>query len=76
MREALEHMSQQGTGGNIVLVSTKNVFAPGAEFGAYSASKAGAHQIGRVAALEAAEAGVRVNMVSADAVFGSPENPS
>ena len=50
VREALEHMKQQGTGGNIVLVSTKNVFAPGAGFGAYSASKAGAHQIGRVAA--------------------------
>ncbi len=76
VREALEHMKQQGTGGNIVLVSTKNVFAPGAGFGAYSASKAGAHQIGRVAALEAAEAGIRVNMVNADAVFGSPENPS
>ena len=76
VREALEHMKQQGTGGNIVLVSTKSVFSPGAEFGAYSASKAGAHQIGRVAALEAAEAGVRVNMVSADAVFGTPENPS
>ena len=76
VREALEHMKQQGTGGNIVLVSTKNVFAPGAGFGAYSASKAGAHQIGRVAALEAAEAGVRVNMVNADAVFGGPENPS
>ncbi len=76
VREAIEHMKQQGTGGNIVLISTKNVFAPGAEFGAYSASKAGAHQLGRVAALEAAEAGVRVNMVSADAVFGGPENPS
>ncbi len=76
VREALELMKLQGTGGNIVLVSTKNVFAPGAQFGAYSASKAGAHQIGRIAALEGAEAGVRVNMVNADAVFGTPENPS
>ncbi len=76
VREALELMKRQMTGGNVVIISTKNVFAPGASFGAYSASKAGAHQLGRVAALEAAEIGVRVNMINADAVFGDPENPS
>jgi NAD(P)-dependent dehydrogenase (short-subunit alcohol dehydrogenase family) len=59
----------QNTGGDIVLVSTKNVFAPGAKFGAYSATKAAAHQIGRIASLEFADMGVRVNMVSPDAVF-------
>lgn len=59
----------QNTGGNIVLVSTKNVFAPGAKFGAYSATKAAAHQLCRIASLEFAELGVRVNMVSPDAVF-------
>ncbi len=74
--ESLRHMKRQGTGGNIVLVSSKNVFAPGAGFGAYSASKAGAHQVGRIAALEGAEYGVRVNMINADAVFGDAENPS
>ncbi|MFA9565035.1 MAG: SDR family NAD(P)-dependent oxidoreductase, partial [Acidimicrobiales bacterium] len=46
-----------------------SVFAPGADFGAYSASKAAAHQIGKVAALELAELGVRVNLINADAVF-------
>lgn len=76
VREALRQMKRQGTGGNIVIISSKNVFAPGAEFGAYSASKAGAHQIGRVAALEGAPFGIRVNMINADAVFGDPENPS
>jgi len=76
LREALFQMRRQGTGGNVVLISTKNVFAPGAEFGAYSASKAGAHQLGRVAALEGAAIGVRVNLVNADAIFGGPENPS
>ena len=76
LREALFHLRLQQTGGNVVVVSTKNVFAPGAEFGAYSASKAGAHQLARVAALEAAALGVRVNLVNADAVFGGPENPS
>lgn len=76
LREALGQLRLQATGGNVVVVSTKNVFAPGAEFGAYSASKAGAHQLARVAALEAAAFGVRVNLVNADAVFGSAENPS
>jgi len=59
----------QNTGGDIVLVSTKNVFAPGAKFGAYSATKAAAHQLCRIASLEFAEMGVRVNMVAPDAVF-------
>jgi rhamnulose-1-phosphate aldolase/alcohol dehydrogenase len=76
LRESLSQLALQGTGGNVVLVSTKNVFAPGAEFGAYSASKAGAHQLGRVAAIEAAAIGVRVNLINADAVFGAAENPS
>jgi NAD(P)-dependent dehydrogenase (short-subunit alcohol dehydrogenase family) len=63
------HFRTQGTGGDIVLVSTKNVFAPGASFGAYSATKAAAHQLARIASLELAEIDVRVNMVAPDAVF-------
>jgi NAD(P)-dependent dehydrogenase (short-subunit alcohol dehydrogenase family) len=59
----------QGTGGDIVVVSTKNVFAPGARFGAYSATKAASHQLARIASQELAELDVRVNMVSPDAVF-------
>ena len=61
---------RQSTGGHIVVISSKNVFDPGAAFGAYSASKAGAHQISKIAALELADLGVRVNMVNPDAVFG------
>ena len=76
LREAARLLRRQGTGGNVVVNSSKNVFAPGAEFGAYSASKAGAHQLGKVAALELAAAGVRVNMVNADAVFGDARRPS
>jgi len=67
---------RQGTGGNIVVISSKNVFDPGAAFGAYSASKAGVHQISKIAALELAELGVRVNMVNPDAIFGDEEVPS
>jgi rhamnose utilization protein RhaD (predicted bifunctional aldolase and dehydrogenase)/NAD(P)-dependent dehydrogenase (short-subunit alcohol dehydrogenase family) len=71
MAEAARHMRRQGTGGDIVLVSTKNVFAPGAKFGAYSATKAAAHQLARIASLELAEVDVRVNMVAPDAVFSN-----
>jgi len=76
LREAVAVFRRQATGGNVVVNSSKNVFAPGADFGAYSASKAGAHQLGKVAALELAAAGVRVNMVNADAVFGDGRRPS
>jgi len=69
MAEAARHFRLQATGGDIVMVSTKNVFAPGAKFGAYSATKAAAHQLGRIASLELAEHDVRVNMVAPDAVF-------
>lgn len=69
LAEAARHFKWQGTGGDVVLVSTKNVFAPGAKFGAYSATKAAAHQLARIASLEFAELGVRVNMVAPDAVF-------
>jgi NAD(P)-dependent dehydrogenase (short-subunit alcohol dehydrogenase family) len=62
-------LTLQGIGGDIVLISTKNVFAPGAKFGAYSATKAASHQLGRIASLELAEFGIRVNMVAPDAVF-------
>jgi rhamnulose-1-phosphate aldolase/alcohol dehydrogenase len=69
LSETARHFKLQGTGGDIVLVSTKNVFSPGAKFGAYSATKAAAHQLARIASLELAEMDVRVNMVSPDAVF-------
>ena len=69
LREIANHFILQGTGGDIVIVSTKNVPCPGASFGAYSATKAAAHQLGRIASLELAPHGVRVNMVAPDGVF-------
>ena len=71
LRAAGRHLRSQGTGGDIVLISTKNVFSPGASFGAYSATKTAAHQLARIASLEFSAFGVRVNMVSPDAVFSS-----
>ena len=70
IKAAVPIFRRQGSGGNIVVISSKNVFDPGAAFGAYSASKAGAHQISKIAAMELAELGVRVNMINPDAVFG------
>ena len=69
LAEAARHFKVQQTGGDVVMVSTKNVFAPGAGFGAYSATKAAAHQLARIASLELAPVGARVNMVAPDAVF-------
>jgi len=69
IKAAIPIFQRQGIGGSIVVNSSKNVFDPGAAFGAYSASKAGAHQLGKIAALELAEIGVRVNMINADAIF-------
>jgi rhamnose utilization protein RhaD (predicted bifunctional aldolase and dehydrogenase)/NAD(P)-dependent dehydrogenase (short-subunit alcohol dehydrogenase family) len=76
LREAGRLFQLQGTGGDVVLISTKNVFAPGAKFGAYSATKAAAHQLARIASLELAEHGIRVNMVAPDAVFSHGQTKS
>lgn len=69
LRETAKHLITQGIGGDIVIMSTKNVPCPGAGFGAYSATKAACHQLGRIASIELAEYGIRVNMVAPDAVF-------
>lgn len=56
-------------GGRVVVVSTRNVPAPGPGAAAYSSSKAALTQLARVAALEWASEGIRVNIVNPDAVF-------
>ncbi len=68
-RAAVRGMRQQGLGGSVILVCTKNTFDPGRDFGAYSAAKAAQLQLGRVLAIENGEHGIRVNMVNPDAVF-------
>jgi len=68
-QQALRRMRQQGCGGSIVYIASKNAFGPGAGFGAYSVSKAGMIQLMRIAALEGGADGVRANAVNPDAVF-------
>ena len=69
LAEAARLFILQAMGGDIIVISTKNVPAPGAGFGAYSATKAACHQLGRIASIELAQYGVRVNMVAPDGVF-------
>jgi len=76
LAEAGRQFARQNIGGDVVVISTKNVFAPGAGFGAYSATKAAAHQLARIASLEFAPLRVRVNMVAPDAVFSGGAHKS
>ncbi len=55
--------------GRVVVVGSKNVAAPGPGAAAYSASKAALNQLARIAALEWAGDGIRINTVHPDAVF-------
>ena len=69
LKEAGKKLVELGHGGDIVIMSTKNVPSPSAGFGAYSCTKAACHQLGRIASQEFAEYDIRVNMVAPDAVF-------
>jgi NAD(P)-dependent dehydrogenase (short-subunit alcohol dehydrogenase family) len=53
----------------VIINASKNVPAPGPGAGAYSVAKAGLTQLARVAALELAPFGVRVNVLHPHAVF-------
>jgi rhamnulose-1-phosphate aldolase/alcohol dehydrogenase len=69
-RAAMRILKQQRLGGAIVFNASKNVTAPGKEFGAYSVSKAAEAQLCRIVALEGGEHGIRANMLNPDAIFG------
>lgn len=60
---------KEGLDPNILVVGSKNVPAPGPGASAYSSAKAGLTQLARVAALELAPHGIRVNTIHPDAVF-------
>jgi rhamnose utilization protein RhaD (predicted bifunctional aldolase and dehydrogenase)/NAD(P)-dependent dehydrogenase (short-subunit alcohol dehydrogenase family) len=69
LREAHPLLKFAPHGGRVVVIGSKNVPAPGPGAGAYSASKAALQQLTRVAALEWAGDGIRLNTLHPDAVF-------
>jgi rhamnose utilization protein RhaD (predicted bifunctional aldolase and dehydrogenase)/NAD(P)-dependent dehydrogenase (short-subunit alcohol dehydrogenase family) len=69
LRGAGELLAQSPRYGRVIVNASKNVHAPGPGVAAYSASKAALLQLARVAALEWAQRGVRVNIVHPNAVF-------
>jgi NAD(P)-dependent dehydrogenase (short-subunit alcohol dehydrogenase family) len=69
VRQAIPLLKQAWGGGAVVLIGSRNVAAPGPGAAAYSASKAAMTQLGRVAALELAPFGIRVNILHPDGVF-------
>jgi NAD(P)-dependent dehydrogenase (short-subunit alcohol dehydrogenase family) len=70
---AIRLMENQATGGSLVFNASKNAFAPGAGFGAYSVTKAGMVQLMRIAAIEGGSSGIRSNAVNPDAIFDNSE---
>lgn len=69
LREAHPLLCLAPRGGRVAVVGSRNVPAPGPGAAAYSVSKAALTQLARVAALEWAGDGIRINMVHPDAVF-------
>jgi len=60
---------KHGFAASIIIIGSRNFSAPGPGAAAYSVTKAGVTQLARVAALELAADGVRVNTLHPDAVF-------
>jgi rhamnulose-1-phosphate aldolase/alcohol dehydrogenase len=68
-REAFRVLQQQGRGGSIVFVGSKNALVAGANASAYSSAKAASLHLARCLAEEGGKAGIRVNTVNPDAVI-------
>ncbi|NPD16328.1 bifunctional rhamnulose-1-phosphate aldolase/short-chain dehydrogenase [Xinfangfangia sp. D13-10-4-6] len=68
-REAFKLLRQQGIGGSVVFVASKNGLAASPNAAAYCTAKAAEIHLARCLALEGAEAGIRVNVVNPDAVL-------
>jgi len=68
-REAFKVMKEQGVGGNLVFVASKNAMAAGKNAGAYSSAKAAELHLARCLAEEGGAERIRVNTVNPDAVL-------
>jgi rhamnulose-1-phosphate aldolase/alcohol dehydrogenase len=68
-RAAFRVLVEQGSGGSIVFVGSKNALVAGANAAAYSSAKAAALHLARCLAEEGGKHGIRVNTVNPDAVI-------
>ena len=68
-REAFRVLIDQGRGGSVVFVGSKNALVAGANASAYSSAKAAALHLARCLAEEGGPHGIRVNTVNPDAVI-------
>jgi rhamnulose-1-phosphate aldolase/alcohol dehydrogenase len=68
-REAFRTMKQQGVGGSLIFVASKNAMAAGKNASAYSSAKAAELHLARCLAEEGGPERIRVNTVNPDAVL-------
>jgi rhamnulose-1-phosphate aldolase/alcohol dehydrogenase len=68
-REVFKVLLEQGRGGSIVFVASKNALVAGANAAAYSSAKAASLHLARCLAEEGGAHGIRVNTVNPDAVI-------
>jgi rhamnulose-1-phosphate aldolase/alcohol dehydrogenase len=68
-REAFRIMKEQGVGGSVVFVASKNSVAAGKNASAYSSAKAAELHLARCLAEEGGPESIRVNTVNPDAVL-------
>ena len=68
-REAFKIMKEQGVGGSLIFVASKNAMAAGKNASAYSSAKAAELHLARCLAEEGGPAYIRVNTVNPDAVL-------
>ncbi len=69
LKFSIPHLKKSNLSPSIIIIGSRNFSAPGPGASAYSVTKAGVTQLARVAALELAPAGIRVNVLHPDAVF-------
>ena len=68
-RETFRVLIEQGSGGSLVFVGSKNALVAGANAAAYSSAKAASLHLARCLAEEGGPHGIRVNTVNPDAVI-------
>ena len=73
-REAFRVLVEQGRGGSLVFVGSKNALVAGANAAAYSSAKAASLHLARCLAEEGGPHGIRVNTVNPDAVIQGSEH--